>query len=317
MHRHPRLLVANHSGYPSDSSAASDPDARRRAIRDAVRAQVEAGLDIVTDGQVGQAHALERLVRGLGGLALSDEAVSVPGWDLVRVPIIEKPLRWEEPLFLDDLRVAQEAAGDRRVKISFAGPHTLACLARDPQAVYDSLGARVEACAKVLAQEVQALAREGVSAVQIEERAILGNPRDFPRLKEAMIPLAEMKGDAALALALSGNAIAPLYDWLQNLRVDILGLDLVHSPRLIDMIGDRETPMVLALGLLDSETADIERRDDLLATLKRLLAGTSAAEVHVQPAASLRGLDPAAAQAKLANLVGLVEEHRASLAPSG
>lgn len=313
MVKRPRLLVANHSGYPTDLPTGPDVAARRRAQRQAVEAQVCAGLDIVTEGLVGYQSPMAPLVAGLEGLAPGREEVEVASWGRVTVPVITGPMRWRRPIFEDDLIHAQEVAG-RPVKVSMAGPYTLASLARDPSGVYDSFGARIEACALALAQEVRALAERGAAVIQVEEPMILTRTADFPRLRGGLIPLAEARGTSPLGLMLSGESICPLYDWLQNLPINILGLDLVHSPRLINMIGDRETPLTLGLGLMDPEAVALERAEALFPALEETLMGMSAPEVHIMPASSLSPLGPQMAQTKLANLVGLV---RAFSARSG
>jgi 5-methyltetrahydropteroyltriglutamate--homocysteine methyltransferase len=307
MIKRPRLLAANHSGYPTDLPTGPDPETRRRAIQWVVEAQVRAGLDIVTDGQVGYVNPLVPLVAGLSGLEPGREQVHVAAWGNVAAPAVTGPIEWTRPLFEEDLILAQDVAG-RPVKISMAGPYSLASLARDSRGIYDSFGGRIEACARALACEVQALSEHGASVIQIEEPVILTRLTDFPRLREGLLPLDEARGPSPIELMLSGDSICPLYDWLQNLPVNILGLDLIHSPRLISMVGDRETSHSLGLGIFDPEAVALEGAETIFPALDQMLAGVSGGEVHVQPAATLAGLSPEMAHSKLANLAALVRE---------
>ncbi|MBN1478395.1 hypothetical protein JXA47_16695 [Candidatus Sumerlaeota bacterium] len=297
-----RLILSDHSAFPISPS--EDPEERRQAFQAGIEAQVRSGLDIVTVGHGGSSNPLEVLFEGLEGLEPNDETVPLPTWGEIRGGTLTGPVRWTRALFRDDLKRAHEISG-RPVKISLVGPLTLASVALDPRRVYGSLGARIEAFAQALAHEVEGLAEQGVDIIQIEEPWVLHRHSDFPRLRVGLTSIAEAKGEARLALGLTGSAICPLYDWLQNLPVDMLMLDLIQSPKLVNMISDRETSLVLGLGLIDHRSPALERAEDLTPLLDLLLDGISAEEVHIQPAGSLASLSPSEAEAKLANLTGI------------
>lgn len=304
-----RLLVSNSSGYPVHLPPHSDLAAHLDAVRAAGRAQAEAGADIVTPGQIGQPHPAAPLVAGLEGIAEGRSRQHVGGWGEVARPLLSGFLRWREPIFAREVEALQEIHSGQ-IKVSLAGPYTLASLLEDPREIYDSFGGRIDACAQALAHEVRTLAALGVAVVQVEEPLISDHPSDFPRLREGMITLSEAKGSALLALMLTGDGLCPLYDWLQSLPVDVLGLDLIHSPGLVPMIGDRQTSRILALGVVDVDTVALETDDQVHGRLDVILTGVSAPEVHVQPAGSLGRLSPEAARQKLENLAGIVSRYR-------
>jgi 5-methyltetrahydropteroyltriglutamate--homocysteine methyltransferase len=303
-----RLILSDHSAFPISQSSLVDPEGRRQAFQASIEAQVRAGLNIVTVGHGGSANPLEILIEGLEGLTQSAETAPLTIWGEIRGGTLTGPVHWTQPLFREDLKRAHEISG-LPVKVSFVGPLTLASLTQDPKRVYGSLGARIEAFARALAHEVEGLVEQGVNIIQVEEPWVLHRPTDFPRLREGLTSISEVKGEARLALGLTGKAICPLYDWFQNLPLDMLMLDLIQSPKLVNMISDRETSLTLGLGIVDHRSSALESSEDMTPLLDLLLDGISAEKIYLQPAGSLAFLSPAEAEAKLANLAAIAREY--------
>jgi 5-methyltetrahydropteroyltriglutamate--homocysteine methyltransferase len=307
MPRPHRFLVTNHSGFPCHPFSPDDSEARREAIRVSVQSQAEAGLDIVSIGHGGQRDPVVPFVQGLEGLALSDETLELSTHEEVRVPVAEKPLRQTGSLFEEDLATAQSVT-HLPVKISFPGPYTLSRVIADPKDLYDSIGGFIEALSAILADEIRTLAGRGAAIIQLEEPHLLLCPSDFPRLQEGILPLHEAKGMSQLALVLSGGPITPLYDWLQNLPIDVLSLDLTQSPGLVDVISDRQTSLILGLGLVDGHGEEEPTEEALAQTLSRVARGVMGSTVHIHPSSDLSDLSPDVAKANLERLVALVRE---------
>jgi 5-methyltetrahydropteroyltriglutamate--homocysteine methyltransferase len=241
-------------------------------------------------------------IGGLEGVALSDAKTIIPAWGEISVPVVKSPLRWTHSLFEEDLIAAREVT-ELPIKISFPGPYTLARLIEDPDNLYDSVGGFIEAWSDLIAEEMRILVSDGATIIQVQEPLILLRPADYPRLAASLDPLNEAKGTALLALMLSGPGIEPLYDWLQNLKVDILCLDFIHSPRLVDMINDRQTARTLGLGVVDPVASGDCRSDTFRQMLDHILAGVSSDHVHLHPCSDLSPLAPDAARDCLAGLV--------------
>lgn len=315
MEHRPRLLVANHSGFPVDLAPGLCESERLMAVRGAVEAQDGTGVDVVTCGHLSAENPILPLMAGLQGLEFNPETRRVPIWGDIPTARITGPIRWTNPIFEQELAVTLDTTS-RAVKVTMAGPYTLASLIQDYGGVCDSFGACIDTCARAMAKEVRLLANHGATYIQVAEPLFLPRPSDFPRLREALIPLFEARAGAQLFLALSGEGICPLYDWLQNLPIDGLCLDLVRSPGLVNMISDRETSLTLGLGMVDAESLGLESREAIIPKIEQMTLGISAPEVHIQPASTLCHLSAETAAGKLANLASLIRDFRSQDSPS-
>src|SRR6478672_1060294 len=97
----------------------------------AIRAQEQAGLDIVTDGEIRRESYSNRFATALDGVDLDN-----PGSALDRsghpnpVPRITGPIRRKHAVEVDDLRFLK-AHTSKSVKITVPGPFTMSCQAQN------------------------------------------------------------------------------------------------------------------------------------------------------------------------------------------
>src|SRR5215510_12533490 len=102
--------------------------AQRDAIRLAVGDQVAAGLDIITDGEIGRESYSNAFATALDGVDIDN-----PGTALDRsghpnpVPRIVGPIKRRQPVGLTELAFLREHAGKgKTVKVTVPGPFTMA-----------------------------------------------------------------------------------------------------------------------------------------------------------------------------------------------
>jgi 5-methyltetrahydropteroyltriglutamate--homocysteine methyltransferase len=133
----------------------------------AIRAQEEAGLDIVTDGEIRRESYSNRFATALEGVD-----VDSPGTALDRsghpnpVPRIVGPIRRIRPVAVDDLRFLK-AHTKRPVKITVPGPFTMS-----QQAQNDHYATEAEAAmdyAAAVNAEIRDLFAAGADIVQVDE----------------------------------------------------------------------------------------------------------------------------------------------------
>jgi 5-methyltetrahydropteroyltriglutamate--homocysteine methyltransferase len=170
------MLRANESGEPID------PAAFRRRVREAVdevvRLQVEAGIDIVNDGEVGKvgySTYIKDRVTGFGGESRSTisqaEARDFPEFTARRVggaaallrPVCDGPIEWKDfgavETDIENLKAATRDVQVEEVFMSAASPGVIAIfLAND---YYPSDDAYLEALAGVMKREYDAIHRAG------------------------------------------------------------------------------------------------------------------------------------------------------------
>src|SRR5580700_6484742 len=129
--------------------------AQRDATLLAIRAQEEAGLDVITDGEICRESYSNRFATALEGVDIDS-----PGTALDRsghpnpVPRITGPIRRRRPVEVDDLRFLR-ASTSRTVKMTVPGPFTMAQQAQDDY--YGSTEALALAFAEAVNEEVKDL----------------------------------------------------------------------------------------------------------------------------------------------------------------
>lgn len=318
------LLLANHSSYPRigddaehqvlrrtiaqrDKGEKSDADVRAaedRMTEFALREQAEAGLDILTDGQVRWYDPVSHLAGKLGGARINGLLRFFDTNFYFRQPVVHSRLERTQPLVLEDFLFAR-ARSARPVKPVLTGPLTLARLSLEDDGKAGGFERVLEGYTKALAEEVAALAAAGATEIQVDEPALLKYPQDFPRLACSMAGLAASKGSARLALALYFGDPTLLYAQLQKLSVDVLVLDFTYNPGLLDVVATSGTSKTLALGVVDGRNTKLEDAKTVAKQLERVCRVLPAPQAILTPSCGLEYLPRDRAQLKLRHLAAI------------
>jgi len=140
----------------------------------AIRAQEDAGLDVLTDGEIRRESYSNHFATALDGLDLDDPAVVTGRSGLPNhVPRVVGPLRRPSPVQVADVRFLR-AHTDRTIKVTVPGPFTMSQQAKDEY--YGSAEALAEAYAEVVNAEVRDLFAAGADIVQLDEPYLQAQP---------------------------------------------------------------------------------------------------------------------------------------------
>src|SRR6201981_1429816 len=148
--------------------------AQRDATLLAIRAQQDAGLDIITDGEIRRESYSNAFATALDGVDIDN-----PGTALDRsghpnpVPRIAGAIKRREPVEVADVRFLRAHTG-RTIKITVPGPFTMAQQAQDDHYADDR--ALALAYADVVREEIAALFAAGADLVQIDEPWLQARP---------------------------------------------------------------------------------------------------------------------------------------------
>ncbi|MFI5262733.1 MAG: hypothetical protein ACHQZR_09300, partial [Candidatus Limnocylindrales bacterium] len=182
-----------------------------RALRAVLLDQLEAGLELLSDGAVGAPDPVALVAAGMDGVGLGAPGPWFDGHRTVARPLVRRTPAWREPSVVAGWQVAQAMAGTlaadraeapRPVKASLLGPYTLGRVAERGR-----LGRRrvTLAFAEAIAAEVTALADAGALIVQVDEPALtLIGPDDGTErtlAAEALRRLTDRVPDVHLTLA--------------------------------------------------------------------------------------------------------------------
>jgi len=260
--------------------------------------QVEAGIDIITDGQIRWEDEQTYFARKLSGFSIDGLIRYFDTNTYFRQPIVEGGVAWREPITVRDWQFAQ-AHSPRPVKAVITGPYTLARLSQDRY--YGSLEGLVMALAEALGQEALALQAAGAPIIQVNEPAILKHKEDFPLLKRALERmLAGVEVERALYTWFGD--IDGLYPQILELPVETIGLDFVLGPGNWEVIKRAPFTKKLGLGIVDARNTRLETVDFIVEKAREASKVVPPERLYLHPSCGLEYLPREEAQAKLRRL---------------
>lgn len=311
-----RLRMANHSSYPRVGEGREAQRVRRAyaqrergkiddagytdvvgdVVTEIIKEQEEAGVDLVTDGQVGWYDLVSRPTSRLDGIKIDGLLRFFDTNYLVRQPEVVGKISGSFGL-ADDYRRASGVTSSE-VKAVVTGPYTLArhSILSDGADVASVTAAYAEAAA----QDVSALAEAGARIIQVEEPSLLAHPDDAALVRDALERIAGAKGGARISLVTYFGRATPMLDEIFSMPADIFGFDLTYDPDLAGALENADRP--LALGLLDARNTkpdDIETTARTVETIAEAVAARGVDELHLQPSCGLEYLPRDRAKRKL------------------
>ena len=295
-----RIICANHGALPVDDVPSNS------ALRAALQVQQQAGLDVVTDGQLGWPDPITPFLAPLDGIRLGGPCALPLGLGLAAQPIVQAKLRRHHPLLIDAFRCAA-ALTSLPLKVTITGPYTLAHAAEVGTTAYRQRADLADDLSGLLAQEVSALVTAGVRLLQIDEPLLLAAPHDARLVRTLLEPLVDAAGAAAarVIVATYGADAGDCYAQLNTLPGDIVAVDCAAGPAIVEAIAATGSGKPLALGIVDAAAPRLDDEATLRRLRDRLLRRYGHDEVWLQPSRGLAGMTMQQAGAKLRQLVSL------------
>jgi methionine synthase II (cobalamin-independent) len=183
-------------------------------VREILREMGTIELGIGGDGGVRDPDRARPIIDGLAGLARG-EPTQLPDREAATRPVLEGPVRWEAPIFVEDWKFAN-AETDLFVKQTMIGPYTLAALAESSRG--RDRGRLAVELAEALNLELRALAEANCPMIEIDEPLALSIGEDArewrafaaaQRVLTAGFGGTADQGIAHLSLGLWGGQIDP------------------------------------------------------------------------------------------------------------
>ena len=285
--------------------------AEDEVTRQAISEQIEAGLDVLTDGQIRWYDPVSHIARGLAGFRIGGLLRYFDTNTYYRQPEIVGKISREKPILLEDFHYAGQIAGRKPVKAIVTGPLTIARLSRDRAGA--DLPSRAFEIATALNRELLDLEAAGAPFIQIDEPAIARYPGDLPILREAIPRMTAGLRRTRTILASSFGDATPLLQGLAALPVAMLGIDLLATRGDVkDFARAVPAGLGLLLGILDGRNTRLENPSEVFDRCLRPLldpalgaAGLQEREVHLAPNHGLEYLPRDVARAKMSLLAML------------
>jgi 5-methyltetrahydropteroyltriglutamate--homocysteine methyltransferase len=270
-----------------------------------IRAQEEAGLDIVTDGEIRRESYSNHFATALDGLDLEHPGTvrNRSGID-IPVPRVTGEVRRPAAVQVDDVRFLR-AHSDRTIKITVPGPFTMAQQAQNDH--YPDDRALALAYADVVREEIADLFAAGADIVQLDEPWLQARPDVARRYgAEALTrAVADAAGPVHVHLCFGYAAMVSErpegYSFLAELAdtpVAAVSVETAQSnldPATLRPLRGKG----IALGVLDLSTPDVETPETIAERVRRALDHVDVETLLLSSDCGLKYLPRASAAGKM------------------
>ncbi|MBI4243808.1 MAG: hypothetical protein HY606_06930 [Planctomycetes bacterium] len=307
-----KLLTAIHSGFPRIGDIASEQKLRfeiqkweKKEITDAdlhntenevikeIVSIEEEYLDIVTDGLIKWYDPVSHLLKKTNGVKINGLIRFFDTNFYYRQPIIEDSPSANGTELEEEISLLRSIT-KKQTKGVITGPVTLTelSLRKDKDLTADKV---LENITNILANEVK---NAGVDYLQIDDPQIAItdlNQSLINKMYEKITKSANTKTILSVYFV-DGLNIA---GFLNNLPVDIVGIDTTYSPNFFNRLKTHNISKSLQLGIVDARNTALEDADELANQLKIFLNDYNRGELILSPSASLEYLPRSNAISKL------------------
>ena len=283
----------------------------------AIRAQEEAGLDILTDGEIRRESYSNRFATALDGVDIDN-----PGTALDRsghpnpVPRVTGPIQRRHPVEVADLKFLR-ANTNRTIKITVPGPFTMAQQAQDDY--YGSTESLALGYAEAVGEEVRDLFAAGANIVQLDEPYLQARAEQAHRygVKAVNRALEGAAGTTAVHLCFGYAAIIherPAgYSFLPELAdcsCDQISIETAQSNLDCSVLTALDGKTII-LGVLDLNDLTVESPETVTARVRRALPYVPADRLVLAPDCGMKYLPRDVAFGKLTALTAAAARLRA------
>lgn len=286
------------------------------AVDTAVRDQVEAGIDIITDGEMRRLGFFTADFYGrLNGLQIRapDRRVGAIGHDQRERYEALAPIEAPNGLGLvPEFQYVRERT-DKQIKVPCPGPFTLAGRIATG-GTYKTRMEVAEAFSEIVRAELLSLVEAGATHIQLDEPSYAVHPNDPAAFVDLFNRTVEgVQARTGLHLCFGnfvGRPVAlrtykPLFPYILDLNVDELALEFANREMHEIELGAEiaAAGKTLAAGLVDVKNYYLERPEDVAARIRRALEFVPAAQLVIVPDCGLSQTARWAARAKLKAMV--------------
>ncbi|KPL01022.1 MAG: hypothetical protein AMJ91_01915 [candidate division Zixibacteria bacterium SM23_73_3] len=283
-------------------SAEKLEQAYQETIKRVIKEQEEAGVDLITDGQIRWDDLVTPFARNIQGMEIGGLLRFFDNNVYYRRPIIKSKLSFRNYSVVEEFKFAQ-ANSKKEIKPVMVGAFTFACLSLDE--FYQDEEKLTLDLAEILHKEAEKLSQEGAKIIQIDEPSLCFYPEKLKLAKESLNIITQGI-NAKFALYLYFGSIKKLVPYLFDLPIDIIGVDVVSKKENLDLLLEYDGKKEIGLGCVDARNTMMEKQSDLIALFKKTAKRIPADKIWVNPSCGLEFLPHAEAQKKLKNMVEVV-----------
>ncbi|MBL4727329.1 MAG: 5-methyltetrahydropteroyltriglutamate--homocysteine methyltransferase [Rhizobiaceae bacterium] len=272
-------------------------EAQDDATRLAIKAQEDAGLDIITDGEIRRESYSNRFATALEGIDIDNPGVALDRSGHENpVPRIVGPIKRKHAVEVEDLKFLR-AHTDRMIKITVPGPFTMSQQAQND--FYKTDAEAAMAYAGAVNEEIKDLFAAGADVVQIDEPYMQARPEDAEvyGLEALNIALDGVTGKTAVHICFGYAAIIHErpkggYSFLPQLNgcsCNQISLETAQSNLDCSVLSELKGKTII-LGVVDLSDPEVETPEKIAERIRRALPYMDAKDIVVAPDCGLKYL---------------------------
>ncbi len=298
------------------------------ALRVTLQEQDNAGIDIVSDGEQTRQHFVTTFIENLSGVDFENKkTVRIRDRYDASVPGIVGPVSRQKPVFIDDAKFLRSQT-NQPIKWALPGPMTMVDTLYDD--FYQDRKTLAFEFAKALNEEARELVAAGIDIIQFDEPAFnvfLDEVNEWG-IEALEIACEGLQCETAIHICY-GYGIKANTDWkktlgaewrhyertfpaIQKSSIDIVSLEC-HNGRVPFEVLELLKGKKVMVGAIDVATTDIEKPDEVAATIREALKYVDADKLYPCTNCGMAPLSRDVARAKLQGLAAGAEIVRKEL----
>lgn len=251
---------------------------------EAITEQIEAGIDIVTDGQLRWDDDQTYVARNFKNVQVGALQRYLDTNTYYREPEVAGPIAFVKPALAPDWEFAQKNSA-KPVKAIVPGPYTLAALSLDKH--YNNREKLALAYAEALRGEIGALTAAGCKHIQINDPVIVFNKDDYSFFHAAIARLLDGVSGAETGVYTWFNDCTGILPRMLELPVDVIGLDFTAGPGNWQALKAVSFTKKLGLGVVDGRNTRLETPQNVADAVRRASESVPPERLHVNPSCGL------------------------------
>lgn len=278
-------VVGSYPAKPSkerlSQSYHSKEDPFQESMRKAVRAQLESGVELISDGQT-RRGMIDLYAQGLRGFRSKE-----------KLEIVSE-ISYKDPITVEDQRTVRRIIGGSiGLKGIITGPWTLYKSSEDKH--YEDKEEGAMDIAKALKEEAEKLSKM-CDVVQVDEPFL---SVEYPSFAKELVETV-LNVNVPTALHVCGD-VSEIAEELVGYNIDILDHEFAENPDLYDVYDDLSFSQRLAVGVVTTKP-NIESMDTVKERIERAL-DLFGPSIMIDPDCGLRNLEVKTAKKKLERMV--------------
>lgn len=273
----------------------------------AIREMEEAGIDVITDGEIRRESYSNRFATSLDGIDIDNPGYAdARGGRKVPVPRVVGKVRRPGPIEVRDMEFLRRHT-DRTAKITLPGPFTMSQQAQDDY--YNDLEALAMDMAAAVNEEAHDLARAGADVIQLDEPWVRNKPelarryavKAINRALDGLTVPTVVHLCFGYAAVVPGDAKPPGYAFLAELAdttADMISIESAQPKIDLGVLADL-APKNVMLGVLDLSDLNVESPETVAERIRHGLKYLPAERLIPAPDCGMKYLPRGVAFGKL------------------